>query len=306
MHSVQREISYSRKMGSGRKLAENQFGFLLILPALTLLLVMLMYPTLNSIFISFTNKSPLNPDTEFIGFDNYVSILRNPQYKGVFWNTLVLTFFATFIPFVLGFAWAIVLNHGFRSSQFLRGSTLIAWIIPGTCIGFIWMWIFNGEYGILNSILDALGLIDNNLTLLGHPKTAMMVIIISSTWRSLPWYMAFLLGGLQAVPVEQVEAARLDGAGNFNVLFHIVIPNMKGLINSLLILGAIGSLQQFDLIWVMTQGGPARGTTTLAIEVYKNAFQNWNTGKAAAIGVLWMLTLSIFTYFYMKTEKENQ
>lgn len=293
-------------MGSGKKLAENQIGFLLILPAISLLLVMLMYPTVNSIFISFTNKSLLKQNTDFIGFDNYISIFRNPLYKGVFWNTLVLTFFGTCIPFVLGFAWAIVLNHGFRGSQFMRGSTLIAWIIPGTCIGFIWMWIFNGEYGIINSILKALGIIDSNLTLLGHPKTAMMIIIIASTWRSLPWYMAFLLGGLQAVPLEQIEAARLDGAGNFQVFYYIVVPSMKGIINSLLILGAIGSLQQFDLIWVMTQGGPARGTTTLAIEVYKNAFQNWTTGKASAIGVLWMLTLIIFTYFYMKTEKEER
>lgn len=129
--------------------------------------------------------------------------------------------------------------------------------------------------------------------------------MIARTWQMLPWYMAFLLGGLQGVSMDQIEAARIDGAGNIQVFLKVILPGMRGIITLVLILGVIGNLQHFDLPWTMTQGGPARATTTLSIEVYKTAFKNWSLGKAATIGTIWVVLLALFSFVYLRQVNES-
>ena len=196
-----------------------------------------------------------------------------------------------------------MLNQGFRGSEFLRGVTLVNWIIPGTAIGFLWTWIFNGQYGILNALIEACG--GEGQTWLGQTETTLICVVVARTWQMLPWYMAFLLGGLQGVSMDQIEAARIDGANNWQVFTHIVAPAMRGIMTLVLILGTIGNLQHFDLPWTMVQGGPARATTTLSIEVYKTAFKNWNMGKAATVGTIWALLLAIFSFVYLRQVNES-
>lgn len=187
----------------------------------------------------------------------------------------------------------------------MRGVTLVNWIIPGTAIGFLWSWIFNGQYGILNGILEGLGILDKGIPWLGQTQTALACVIVARTWQMLPWYMAFLLGGLQGVSFEQIEAARIDGADNWKVFCKIILPSMKTIAVLILVLGTIGNLQHFDLPWTMVQGGPARATTTLSIEVYTSAFKNWNMGKAAAIGTVWAILLACFSFVYIKQVNES-
>jgi multiple sugar transport system permease protein len=291
------------KMHRGQILTESQFGFLLVLPAIAVFCFIIVYPFINSLGMSFFNKSLLKPGETFIGFQNFTAIFSDPNFSGVLVNTLVFVALATFIPFTLGFIWAIILNQKFRGSEILRGITLCNWIIPGTAIGFLWMWIFNGQYGVLNALLKNLGLIQSNISWLGYPGTAMAGVIVARTWQIMPWFMALLMAGLQGISLEQVEAARIDGAGNWGVFRYVVMPGMRFIISLALILGTVGALQQFDIIWVMTQGGPARTTTTLAIEVYRKAFQDWDLGKAASIGAVWVLLLSVFIFFYLKRSK---
>ena len=132
-------------------------------------------------------------------------------------------------------------------------------------------------------------------------------MVIARTWQMLPWYMAFLLGGLQGVSMDQIEAARIDGANNWQVFRYVVFPSMKGIAILVLILGVIGNLQHFDLPWTMVQGGPGRATTTLSIEVYKTAFKNWNLGKAATVGTIWAVLLAGFSALYLRqTGKEEK
>lgn len=204
------------------------------------------------------------------------------------------------LPFVLGFIWAIVLNEKFRFSELLRGITLIDWIIPSTAIGFLWMWIFNGDYGVLNGLLRELGVIDENINFLGRTDTAMLVVILARTWQVLPWYMAFLTGGLGGVSMDQTEAAKIDGANNWLIFRHVVLPAMSPIVGLILLQGTIGALQHFDLIWVMTAGGPARATMTLSMEVYLNAFKSWKIGMAASVGVVWIVFLAVFSFIYIR------
>lgn len=290
---------------NGGRLTDRQVGVLLVLPGVAVFIAVILYPFISAIAMSFTDRSLLNPNFDVVGFENYIKVFSDPYFLQTVWTTIVFVVFSTLVPFTLGLIWAIVLNQGFRGSEFLRGVTLVNWIIPGTAIGFLWSWIFNGQYGILNALLMRLGLIDQNLSFLGDTTSALVCVIIARSWQMLPWYMAFLLGGLQGVPLERIEAARIDGANNLQVFRYIVIPGMRQIFFLVLILGAIGNLQHFDIPWTMTQGGPARATTTLSIEVYRTAFKNWKLGQAATVGTIWAILLLVFSIVYLKQVKES-
>jgi len=279
---------------------DSNFGYILLAPAILVFCLIIIYPFLNSMFMSLTDQSMLRLGRKFVGLGNFRKIFSDPNFLSVLGNTAFFVVGSVALPFLLGFVWALVLDEKFRFSELLRGITLVNWIIPSTAIGFLWMWLFNGDYGVINGLLRYLGVINQNINWLGQEKTAMLVVILARTWQLLPWYMAFIIGGLQGVSIEQTEAAKIDGASNLRILWYVIIPEMKPILFLVLIIGTIGALQQFDLIWVMTEGGPARATTTLAIEVYRNAFKNWNLGLAASVGVVWVILLSGFSYLYVR------
>lgn len=209
------------------------------------------------------------------------------------------------MPFTIGLIWALLMNQKFKGSEFVRGLTLVNWIIPGIAIGFLWSWIFNGDYGILNALLGKLGLIEKNVIWFGGRQTSMLAVVTARTWQMFPWYMAFIMGGLQGVSNDQCEAARIDGVNNLQMFRHVIIPAIKPVLILILLLGTIGNLQHFDLINVMTGGGPERATSTFATEVYKKAFKEYSLGRAASLGVIWAMMLSLFSIFYLKRIKED-
>lgn len=287
------------------RLSDRQVGVLLILPGLAVFAAIILYPFVDAILMSFTDRSMIYPNYSWVGLDNYKKVFQDPYFGKTLWTTVLFVVGSTVLPYVLGMFWAVVLNQGFRGSEFLRGVTLVNWIVPGTAIGFLWSWIFNGQYGILNSLLKALGILDTGISWLGQPGTALLCVIIARTWQMLPWYMAFLLGGLQSVSLEQVEAAHIDGANNLQTFFRVILPGMKQTALLIFVLGLIGNLQHFDLPWTMAQGGPARATTTLSIEVYTTAFKNWNMGKAATVGAIWAVILACFSSIYLRLNRDE-
>ena len=288
-------------------LTDRQVGVLLVIPGLLMFVAIILYPFVSSVIMSFTDRSLLFPNYQWVMLENYQKVFSDPYFIPTILTTAWFVILATLLPLVLGLIWAILLNQGFRGAEFLRGVTLVNWIIPGTAIGFLWSWIFNGQYGILNGILEALGILETGIPWLGQEKTALLCVVIARTWQMLPWYMAFLLGGLQGVSMDQIEAARIDGANNWQVFRYVVFPSIKGIATLVLILGVIGNLQHFDLPWTMVQGGPGRATTTLSIEVYKTAFKNWNLGKAATVGTIWAVLLAGFSVLYLRqTGKEEK
>lgn len=290
---------------SGR-LSDSNVGILLILPGLAAFVTIIMYPFIDAILMSFTNRSLMFPDYDWVQLENYRKVFKDPYFPKTLLTTGIFVLGSTVLPYILGMLWAIVLNQGFRGSEFLRGVTLVNWIIPGTAIGFLWSWIFNGQYGILNNILKTLGILETGIPWLGQTNTALLCVVIARTWQMLPWYMAFLLGGLQSVSLEQVEAAHIDGANNLQTFFQVILPGMKQTAMLVFVLGLIGNLQHFDLPWTMVQGGPARATTTLSIEVYTTAFKNWNMGKAATVGTVWAVLLAAFSTIYLKLNSDEK
>lgn len=272
---------------------------LLVLPAVALLLAIIVYPLLNSMYIGFLDKSLVYGGDKFIGLENIQAVL-----KGDFWlilsNTLVFSLTATLLPFFLGFVVALVLNSPFQGQNILRGAFLLPWLVPSVIASFLWLWIFNANYGVLNGVLRNLGLIEQNMNWLSNGDSAMAAVLIAKTWQTFPWITIMILAGLQTIPAELVEAAALDGANRLQRFLTITVPHLEGVSGVVLLLSLIWNFQHFETIYVMTRGGPAKATTTFAVAVYQTAFQSFDLGKAGALGILWMVLLALVVFVYLR------
>ncbi len=287
------------------RLSDTQFGILLALPALALFAAITIYPLFSSMYQGLLEKSLLWPGQEFVGTENIRAVLDD-DFMPLLRTTLTFTLYATLLPFVIGFAVALILNTSMRGQGLLRSLFLLPWLIPTVVVSFLWMWIFNANYGVLNGLLRQTGLIAENINWLGHRERAMFAVIIAKSWNTFPWMAVMLLAGLQTIPRELNEAAAIDGAGRARIFRHITIPQLRGIIGTVLLLSFIWNFQHFEMLYVMTTGGPAKATTTFSVAVYKTAFQKFDLGEAGAIGILWMALLSVIVALYLKFGTDNE
>lgn len=298
----------SSQLGTDRKprrLSDGMFALLLTAPGLALLAAVVVYPLITALITAFFTQSLVEPGREFVGFQNIVDILTGDFFP-LLQQTLVFTIGTTVAPFVVGFGLALALNSRIRGAKVMRGLMLIPWLIPGVVVSFLWMWIFNANYGVLNAVLQGIGLIDEPQAWLANPTTAMVAVIVAKTWQSFPWMMVMLLAGLQTVPIELHEAAEIDGAGTIRRFFSITVPQMRGIIGLVLLLEFIWNFQHFDIIYVLTGGGPAGSTQTFATAVYETAFDGFDLGHAGALGLLWMILLMGLVVVYVRMSEKGE
>lgn len=288
-----------------RRLSDGMFALLLTAPGLALLAAVVVYPLVTALITAFYKQSLVVPGREFVGFDNIVDVLTGDFFR-LLGQTLVFTLGTTVAPFIIGFALALALNTRIRGAKVLRGLMLIPWLIPGVVVSFLWMWIFNANYGVVNAALEAVGLIDEPQAWLANPTSAMVAVIVAKTWQSFPWMMVMLLAGLQTVPPELHEAAEIDGAGTVRRFFSITVPQMRGIIGLVLLLEFIWNFQHFDIIYVLTGGGPAGSTQTFATAVYSTAFDGFDLGRAGALGLLWMVLLMGLVVVYVRLSEKGE
>jgi multiple sugar transport system permease protein len=271
-----------------------------MLPALALFAAIILYPLLNSMLMGFLDKSLVFPGEEFVGLRNLQRVLRR-DFGELLYTTLLFTVNATIAPFVIGFIVALFLNTNIRGRGILRGMFLLPWLIPSVVVSFLWMWIFNSNYGVLNGILRTTGLITENINFLGSSGAgAMGAVVIAKTWNTFPWIAVMILAGLQTIPKELYEAASIDGASRWNSFWNVTVPQLRGVITTVLLLSFIWNFQHFETLYVMTTGGPAGATTTFSVAVYLEAFKAYDLGKAGAIGILWMALLSLIVVAYLR------
>ncbi len=286
-------------------LSDRTFGFLLTLPALLLFGAIVLYPLVGSLSTSLFRQSLVLPGRSFAGLDNFRTVLAQ-DFWPTLQNTLVFTVGSTVVPVLIGFALALALNTGLRGRAVLRGLFLLPWVIPGVVVSFVWLWIFNANYGLLNGILVGLHIVDEPVVWLGHPGSAMAAIIVAKSWASFQWIMVMLLAGLQTVPATLHEAAALDGAGAVKRFWHVTLPHLRGILGIVVLLEVIWNLQHFDMIYVLTGGGPAGSTTTFAVAVYDTAFKAFDLGTASALGALWLALILALVVVYVRVSERGE
>jgi multiple sugar transport system permease protein len=284
----------------GLMAGQRRLGMLLLLPAAAAFGFVILYPFLQALALSLFEYTLETPAPRFIGLANFAKIAATTDVWQAFVTTAIYVVFTTAGTLVLGLGWALILNQPFRGRGVLRSLSLLPWVLPSTVSAFVWGWIFNSRYGVLNALLLELGLIDMPQAWLSTPAGAMTAIIITKIWLSIPLFMAFFLAGLQNMDREQIDAARVDGANNWAVLRDHVLPHLRPVLIVVVVLGVIGNLQQFDTIYALTGGGPVRATAVLSVEVYRRAFEQWDVGFASAIGVLWVATLLPPAFLYLR------
>lgn len=276
-------------------------GPMLALPALAFYGVFIGYPLFHGVATSLYEDNLFTSPPQYVGARNFHAFFGNTLLVQALPVTLIFVVGSTLLAFALGLFWALVLSQRFRGRTLLRALSLLPWLLPSTVTAFLWAWIFNANYGVLNSFLLRLHVVQHTVAWLAGGNTAMAAVIIARAWMSLPWFMTVFLAGLLAVPFDVVEAARVDGGGNLIILRSVVLPHLRFTMWVALILGGIGNLQLFDLIYAMTGGGPVNDTTVLSLLVYQQAFQSFDQGMAATIGVIWLAALLPLTALYLWT-----
>lgn len=288
-----------------RRSRDQLFPLLLIAPAATLLVAVLIYPLVAALLDAFFDSSLISPDKTFVGLDNITDVLTT-DFVPLLVRTLTFAVPATVLPFAVGLVAALGLNQRMRGRAALRSVLLFPWVLPGVVVSFLWLWIFDANYGVLNGLLRTTGVVDENVGWLQSGPGAMTAVVVARTWASFPWMMVMLLAALQSFPGDVYEAARVDGASSWQRFLHVTVPGLLPVASVVVLLELIWNFQQFDLLYVLTQGGPAGATTTFSLAVYETAFKGFDLGTAGALGVLWMLVLLPVVVLYLRgTETER-
>lgn len=297
-------------MKKGRKLFKyDNVGLLFVLPAFIYMLVFVGWPIIQNIILSFQDvnmRTLAMPNKPFVGLANYIAIFNDKVFLISLKNTLFFTICCLVIHFVIGFLLALFFNQRFSFSKPIRGLLLIPWMIPITVTALIFKFIFGTDVGILNYILMNLGLISENIEWLTTSGTAMFAIVCANIWIGIPFNMILISTGLTTIPKELYESASIDGAGKIQTFFKITLPLLRPTIESVLILGFIYTFKVFDLVYVMTSGGPVNSTHMLSTYSYKLSFEMFKYSKGSAVANVLLVILLIVGSLYLKGSQEEE
>lgn len=279
---------------------QRRFGFVVLAPALAVLLAVLAYPILTSVCLSFKRVSLAGGrfDQRFVGVDNFVALISDRTFKAAFANSVVFVAVEIVTVTVLALAFATLLNRPSGLTGIARTILVVPWAIAPVANAVLWKWILNANYGVLNAIVKGLHLSDSYVIWLGTPRSAMAMMLLVDIWKSVPFITLLLLAGLQKIPRSLYRAARIDGAGSWQLFWHITLPSLRTTIATAVVLQTVWSLRIFDLIYVLTRGGPADGTIMLNYLSYRETFNFLHIGYGAAIAdVLFLFTLVLATIY---------
>ncbi|MCD6099555.1 MAG: sugar ABC transporter permease [Candidatus Marinimicrobia bacterium] len=287
----------------------NGARWIMIIPATAAIAFALFYPVISTIIISFQERNLFFPSlSRFVGLSNYKNILSNPEFWSAFKITLYFTVVSVFAEFVIGLFTAILLNQEFKMKGFLRALVVLPWAIPTVANGVLWQWVFDTNYGALNGFLFQIGLIKDYVNWLGQPFLALNMVVIADVWKNCWFFTIVLLGALQTIPKSYFEAAWVDGAGFWARLFKVTLPLLKPAIAVSLVLRTSEAFKVFDIIYIMTKGGPANGTQVLSYYVYHTSFEALRLGEGAAISTLIAMiilaTALVYSRMLMREEVE--
>ncbi len=274
------------------------FALALLAPALIYILVIVAYPLVDTFNLSFTNAG-LKQGYSWVGFANYNKIF-GATFGSVIVRTFVWTFFSVAIKMTIGTIGAVLLNAAVPGQALFRVLTLPPWIVPMAIGIFMWGWMYNGQFGMISGILQNVGALDRPFAWLAYGETAFWATIATDVWIGVPAVTIYLLAAIQSIPKDLYEAAWTDGAGRLYRFRRITLPMIVPAMITMSMLSLIATFNSFDIIWILTQGGPNDQTTTMIIDTYKTAIGSYKYGEGAARAVLICLFLSVFCFFYFR------
>lgn len=287
----------------------NYTSWLFILPAILVIVALLLYPVMSSFFYSFTSKHLTRPLSSFIGLENYKKILSDDQFYKAFWMSIKWTVASIGGQVILGFILAMLLNSIKIGKKMFRILLIVPWAFPVVVIAIIWKFLLNGVYGFIPTMLVNLGLTDTLPQFLSSGTLVFPTILFVNLWFGTPMIMVNILSALQTIPEEQYEAAKMDGASAWQTFVSVTIPHISKVVGLLVILRTIWVFTNFDMVYLLTGGGPANVTMTLPIYAYKTGWGLKLLGKSSAITIIMLIFLlmvcSVYFYRSDKKEKEN-
>ena len=278
-----------------------RFAYFMILPSMVIITLLTLVPLLDGLIVSIQSQDLARPDpTRFVGLAHYSrALIEDEDFWSSLGRTLIWTVGSVVGAYCLALSLALLVNIDIQGRKFFRALFLLPWVVPEVSTALLWKWLYGDEFGILNFILKSLGMINSPVLWLADPALAMPSVIAVQIWKLYPVMFIVLLAALQNVPKELHEAATIDGANSRQRFWYITLPFIRGTSVIITLLASIWSFQNFDIIYLLTGGGPAGATKVLATLMYQKAFWGSEMGYAAAIGVLMLVVLLLISIVYL-------
>lgn len=271
----------------------------MMLPLLAVMVAVVGWPMADTVRLSFTDARLVGTAGTYVGTDNYARLLAGRPFWSTLWNTAVFAFLSVGSEMTLGVLAALLLDQEFRGRTLLRALMILPWALPTVVNAILWRLVYNPEYGAANSLLTQLGILSDYRSWLGEPTSALAALIVADAWKNFPLVALIALAALQAVPRDVKAAAIVDGAGALSRFRFVMMPYLAGPLTIALVLRTIEAFKVFDIVWVMTRGGPANSTRTLSIYVYQEAFSFQRAGSGASLALMVTLIVTVLAVVYV-------
>jgi ABC-type sugar transport system permease subunit len=273
----------------------------MLLPAICIITVISLLPVLFTFVLSFTDTPLFNPTPQnFVGLSNYLNFLKSADFWASIWRTMYFTLVSVGLELLLGLGIALLIHAKPWGWKFLRASLIIPWAVPTIVNGAIWRWIYNADYGALNALLYSLGIITHYQAWLTKPFTTMNLVILADIWHSVPFIALILQAALTTIPNVIEEAARVDGASAWQRFIYIRLPLLRPAILIALVVRTVEAFRVFDIIYVISQGGPAFGTVTISYLTYLESFTYGHLGSGSALSFLISAITIVMAFIYIR------
>ena len=271
----------------------DRFPIFWVLPALLPVAAFTLFPVGHALWTSLHQVMLLFPDQDWVGLDNYRNVITGEYFGVALKNSLLFTLFSAPLVVVAGTAVALFLQRDFYGVTALRSVVLLPWVLPGAISAVLWTWIFHPSWGVINSLLRKLDLIDRSIPWLNDPDLALVSVVIAHVWTQIPFTVVLVMAALSTLSKDLIEAAELDGATSFQRFTHVVCPHIKAILVVLLIYNALTAFTTYDIVYAMTGGGPGTATTLLSFQIWKESFSMYDFGAGSAVAFIVVIVSAI-------------
>ncbi len=306
------DLNKRLKRSTGGIGGSNTTRWFFVLPAMAIVICLLIYPLMSTLVYSFTNKTMTKTTFKVIGLTNYINVLKDPAFFAAFGHSLLWTAGSVLGQVIVGFAGALSLNRikNKKAQNAFRICAIIPWAFPAIATAMVWKWMLNGIYGFIPTVLMNLGITDNMPQFLSTSRLAMPTLIFINIWFGAPMILVNVFAALQTIPQDQYEAAQIDGATSRQTFFYITAPHIRTVVGLLVVLRTVWVFNNFDMIYMITAGGPAGASSTMPLYIYDTGWTGMMVGKASAASMLLLMFLILLCILYFlvinRWEKEER